>query len=172
MADPQPPYLLDHRPQIAAGGEFALPLPRQESLSIEDLIGRTLGHYRIVEQIGAGGMGVVYRAHDERLDRDVAIKVLPEEVAGDADRLSRFEREAKALAALSHPNIAMVFGLEKFESGRETETGTGQAPSVEPRAPGFFLGWRSQPKKKPGRETRRDQGYENWSWEAGASSDG
>ncbi len=62
-----------------------------------DLIGRTLGHYRIVEKIGEGGMGEVYRAHDERLDRDVAIKVLPEGVAADPDRLCRCEREATVL---------------------------------------------------------------------------
>jgi serine/threonine-protein kinase len=78
------------------------------------MIGTTLGHYRIVEKIGAGGMGVVYRAHDERLDREVAIKVLPEEVAGDPDRLHRFEREAKAVAKLDHPNILAIhdFGIE------------------------------------------------------------
>jgi serine/threonine-protein kinase len=69
---------------------------------MRDLIGRTIGHYRIVEKIGEGGMGEVYRAHDERLDRDVAIKVLPEEVAEDAARLDRFEREAILLASLSH----------------------------------------------------------------------
>jgi len=82
---------------------------------MRDLIGRTLGHYGIVEKIGAGGMGVVYRAHDERLDRDVAIKVLPEEVAGDPDRLHRFEREAKAVARLDHPNILAIhdFGSEE-----------------------------------------------------------
>ena len=79
-----------------------------------EMIGTTLGHYRIVEQIGAGGMGVVYRAHDERLDRDVAIKVLHEAMAQDADRLARFEREAKAVAKLDHPNILAIhdFGTD------------------------------------------------------------
>ena len=81
-----------------------------------DLIGRTLGHYRIVEQIGAGGMGIVYRARDERLDRDVAIKVLPEEVAGVRDCFERFDREGKLLASLYHQNIATLHGLE--EQGR------------------------------------------------------
>ena len=60
-----------------------------------DLVGQTLGHYRVVAKIGAGGMGEVYRAHDERLDRDVAVKVLPEELAQDPERLARFEREAR-----------------------------------------------------------------------------
>jgi serine/threonine-protein kinase len=78
------------------------------------MIGRTLGHYEILEPLGAGGMGEVYRARDQRLDRDVAIKVLPAEVATDPDRLARFEREAKALARLSHPNILTIhdFGHE------------------------------------------------------------
>ncbi len=76
---------------------------------MRDLIGRTLGHYRIVEKIGEGGMGEVYRAHDEKLDRDVAIKVLPTEVSEDPDRLARFEREAKALARLTYPNILQIF---------------------------------------------------------------
>jgi serine/threonine-protein kinase len=85
---------------------------------MRDLIGTTLGHYRIVEKIGEGGMGEVYRARDERLDRDVAIKVLPESVAQDADRLARFEREAKLLASLNHANIATLHALEKEESQR------------------------------------------------------
>jgi len=78
---------------------------------MQDLIGQTLGHYRIVEKIGEGGMGEVYRARDETLDRDVAIKVLPEEVVEKSDRLARFEREAKAVAKLNHPNILDVYEL-------------------------------------------------------------
>ncbi len=81
------------------------------------MIGRTLSHYRILEKIGAGGMGEVYRAHDESLDRDVALKVLPEAFAQDASRLARFKREAHLLASLNHPHIAAIYGLEE-EDGR------------------------------------------------------
>jgi serine/threonine protein kinase/tetratricopeptide (TPR) repeat protein len=77
------------------------------------MIGTRLGPYRIVEQLGAGGMGEVYRSRDERLGRDVAVKVLPAAVADDPERLARFEREAKALAALSHPNILAIFDFGK-----------------------------------------------------------
>ena len=76
-------------------------------------IGTRLGVYEVIEQIGAGGMGEVYRAHDTTLDRDVAIKVLPDAFATDPERLARFEREAKVLASLNHPNIAAIYGLEK-----------------------------------------------------------
>ena len=75
--------------------------------------GARLGPYEIFAPIGAGGMGEVYQAHDTKLGRDVAIKVLPEAVADDAERLTRFQREAKMLAALNHPNIATIFGLEQ-----------------------------------------------------------
>jgi serine/threonine protein kinase len=75
--------------------------------------GTRLGSYEVVAQIGAGGMGEVYRARDAKLGRDVAIKVLPEAFAHDADRLSRFQREAKMLASLNHPNIATIHGLEQ-----------------------------------------------------------
>ncbi len=74
--------------------------------------GTRVGPYEILSAIGAGGMGEVYRARDTRLQRDVALKVLPDSVADDPDRLMRFEREAHALAALNHPNIAQVYGLE------------------------------------------------------------
>ena len=79
------------------------------------MIGTTLSHYRILEKLGQGGMGVVYRAHDTTLDRQVAIKVLPEAFPGDPERMARFEREAKLLASLNHSNIAAIYGLE--ESG-------------------------------------------------------
>src|ERR1700681_2405423 len=74
--------------------------------------GSKLGPYEILAQIGAGGMGEVYRARDTKLDRDVAIKVLPAALAQHPDRLARFEREAKVLAAMNHPNIAIIHGLE------------------------------------------------------------
>src|SRR4029078_419128 len=75
--------------------------------------GTYLGPYEIADAIGAGGMGEVYRATDSNLKRSVAIKVLPASVAVDADRLARFQREAELLAALNHPNIAAIYGLEK-----------------------------------------------------------
>ncbi len=82
---------------------------------METLIGKTLSHYRIVEQIGAGGMGVVYRAHDETLRRDVAVKVLPPSFAKDPDRLRRFEQEARAAGALNHPNILAIHDFGEHE---------------------------------------------------------
>ena len=79
------------------------------------MIGRTLGHYRVSAQLGAGGMGEVYQAHDNRLGRDVALKVLPASVSADPSRLERFQREARALAALDHPNIVTIYSVEEVE---------------------------------------------------------
>jgi serine/threonine-protein kinase len=73
------------------------------------VIGTTVGSYEILSKLGEGGMGQVYRAHDRKLDRDVALKILPEAFASDADRVARFEREARTLASLNHPNIAQVY---------------------------------------------------------------
>src|SRR5260370_29662028 len=74
--------------------------------------GDQIGNYEVLAMIGKGGIGEVYRAHDTNLARDVAIKVLPAALAQDPDRLARFEREAKVLAAMNHPNIAIIHGLE------------------------------------------------------------
>ena len=82
------------------------------------LVGKSLAHYEILEPLGAGGMGEVYRARDTKLERDVAIKVLPEDFATDQDRLARFEREAKLLASLTHANIAAIYGLEDSDGVR------------------------------------------------------
>src|SRR6185312_14223116 len=82
--------------------------------------GTRLGVYEIVGLLGAGGMGEVYRARDTRLGRDVALKLLPPTLSADPDRLRRFEREAKTLAALNHPHIAQIYGVETMtDGGRE-----------------------------------------------------
>ena len=98
------------RPAIVVAAEA---LAQDRSLAFpENLIGQTVSHFRIVEKIGAGGMGVVCRAWDERLERDTALKFLPEVFAADPERLARLEREAKTLACVSHPNVAAIYGLE------------------------------------------------------------
>src|SRR5262245_25575216 len=83
-----------------------------------NMVGKTFAHYEITALLGAGGMGEVYRAKDTKLGRDVAIKLLPEVFASDPDRAARFEREAKLLAALNHPNIAAIYGIEDANQSR------------------------------------------------------
>ncbi len=79
------------------------------------MIGQTLAHYKILEKIGSGGMGDVYLAEDTKLDRKIALKVLPPELAESEERRARFKREAKAIAALDHPNIVQVFSVEEAD---------------------------------------------------------
>ena len=79
--------------------------------------GISLAHYRLIEKIGEGGMGQVWKARDTRLDREVAVKVLNAEISADKRRLARFEREAKLLASINHPNIATIYGLDE-QDGR------------------------------------------------------
>ena len=95
--------------------------------------GSRIGPYEISAQIGVGGMGEVYRATDTNLARQVAIKVLPESMAADAERLARFDREAKTLAALSHPNIAAIYGLEEIR--RTHGAGHGAGRGADSRGP-------------------------------------
>ncbi|TDI27277.1 MAG: hypothetical protein E2P06_00895 [Acidobacteria bacterium] len=80
--------------------------------------GTRLGHYDVTSLLGEGGMGQVWQATDTQLNRQVALKILPDAFAADPDRLARFEREAKVLASLNHPNIATIYGIEESESTR------------------------------------------------------
>ena len=89
------------------------------------MIGSSIGPYRVLDKLGAGGMGEVYRARDTRLDRDVAIKILPPAFASDPERLARFEREAKTVALLNHPNIAAIYGLEVTQGSSPADASAG-----------------------------------------------
>ncbi len=114
--DEQAEHFIETPPDDVAAGMMADEQARS-------MTGRTLGHYEIQSLLGAGGMGEVYRARDLRLDRDVAVKILPEHLADNPEALRRFEREAKAVAALSHPNILAIpdFGAEQGVSYAVTE---------------------------------------------------
>ena len=101
--------------------------------------GTRLGAYEIVGLVGAGGMGEVFRAVDARLDRHVALKVLPEAVASDPERTARFQREAKVLASLNHPNIATIHGLE-HANGSTVCPGSGPVNEAETQSHGRRLG--------------------------------
>src|SRR5215472_2032734 len=92
--------------------------------------GSRIGGYETVSLLGAGGMGEVYRARDTKLNRDVALKILPEAFAVDGDRIARFRREAQVLASLNHPNIAAIYGLEGQE-GRDGQDGSTLALVLE-----------------------------------------
>ena len=88
--------------------------------------GTRIASYEVVALIGVGGMGEVYRAHDSKLGRDVAVKVLPRDVCDDPDRVARLQREARVLGALNHRHIAAIHGLEEFERLLCVDPGTGR----------------------------------------------
>src|ERR1700682_5569467 len=95
--------------------------------------GDKLGPYEILAPLGAGGMGEGYRAHDPRLKPDVAIKVLPAELSFDPDRMARFEREARLLASLDHPNIGAIYGLEESNGTRALILALIEGPTLADR---------------------------------------
>ena len=97
------------------------------------MIGTTIGPYRVLEKLGEGGMGEVYRATDTKLKRQVAIKVLPAALTSDPDRLARFQREAEVLASLNHPNIAAIYGLEESDSVRALVMELVEGPTLAER---------------------------------------
>jgi Tol biopolymer transport system component len=126
----------------SSDGLLDTPLHAADIASIEApnaMSGRTLGGYHLQALLGAGGMGEVYRARDAKLGRDVAIKILPRAVTSDPDRLARFEREARVLAALNHPNICAIYGLEEADGLRflilELVDGETLARKLETRVP-------------------------------------
>ena len=101
--------------------------------SKQSLNGQQLGCYKIVSMLGAGGMGDVYQAHDTKLGRNVALKVLPEAFARDPERLARFQREARSGAALNHPHIVTIFSVEEVEDMNITTRGAMRRASVRAR---------------------------------------
>ena len=97
------------------------------------MVGHTISHYRILDKLGEGGMGVVYRAQDTRLNRDVAVKLLPDSLAHDRQRMARFQREAHMLAQLDHPNIAGIHGVEEFDGRYALVMELAEGPTLEDR---------------------------------------
>src|SRR5215510_8358780 len=112
LAHREDPASFINRPGLEVAAEM---ITHNES---DSLVGRTIDQYRVLDLIGAGGMGLVYRARDTRLGRDVALKVLPAEFAQDKERLIRSEREARLLASLNHPNIAAIYDLKESDGIR------------------------------------------------------
>jgi serine/threonine protein kinase len=136
------------------------------------VIGETFCHYRIVERIGAGGMGEVYRATDTKLGRDVALKVLPERFARDAERMARFRREAQVLASLNHPNIATIYGLEEPEGNCALVMELVEGPTLAERIGRRTLTPSSSPGGPGGRGESKTEGLPSasgrgWSRSAG-----
>src|ERR1051325_3246723 len=101
------------------------------------MIGRTISHYEILEKLGEGGMGVVYKARDQRLNRIVAVKFLPENLLQFTDALERFQQEAEAISALNHPHIATIFEMDDIEGQSSSFSNTSGAERSSLRSKPF-----------------------------------
>ena len=160
-----------------AGGSFCEPVcvaalqfaPPPITVSLGP--GTRLGPYEVIAAIGAGGMGEVYRARDTKLNRDVALKILPAAFASDADRLARFHREAQVLASLNHPHIGAIYGFEdsgethalvlEFVDGPTSPDRIAQGPASTQSVPSTFTSTENEkggPKGPPLRTTRTKNG--------------
>src|SRR5262245_41680479 len=100
---------------------------------LRSLVGRTVGAYEVLAVLGSGGMGDVYRARDTKLQREVALKILPEVFASDPERLARFRREAQLLGSLNHPNIAQIYGVEEADGMFGLVLELGEGPTLAAR---------------------------------------
>ena len=121
--------------------------------------GQRLGNYEVLSLIGKGGMGEVYRARDTQLQRDVALKLLPDVFASDPERLARFQREAQVLAALNHPNIAQIYGLEGAGASRCIVMELARNCETDCRSAGSRARERHHP---PRSKTRQRQDHTRW----------
>ena len=127
---------------MSATSRFSLLSRARYTSPMPLVMGTTLGPYEIVALIGAGGMGEVYRARDGRLNRDVALKVLPDLFAADPDRVTRFEREAQVLASLNHPHIGAIHGLEEADGVRALVLELVEGPTLAEVIAGAASGFR------------------------------